>query len=199
MPNTSTVTAYRDQLAALLPRGAAWAKQRGSMLLSLLESLAVEAARVDEHGGDLLVEMIPDTTLEMLADWERVAGLPDDCVTDETRTIETRRAALLTKLRSLGGQSRQYFIDLAAVFGFTITITEFKPFRAGSGHSGDPVCSEAWAFAWRVNAPTVTVTPFRAGAGAAGEPLRIWGNARLECLLSRYKPAHTEVLFAYSG
>ena len=197
MPNSETVSAYREQLAALLPRGSAWAKQRGSMLVSVLESLAVEAARIDERGDDLLVEMTPDTTLEMLADWERVAGLPDTCGAEDVQTIETRSAALLTRLKSLGGQSPQYFIDLAEIFGFRITISEFMPFRAGVSYAGDPLTNGDWVFAWQVNAPLVTVTPFRSGVGAAGEPLRIWGNGRLECIINQHKPAHTIALFAY--
>jgi len=199
MPSSQSIAAYAGQVAALLPQGAAWARERGTVLLSLLEALAIEAARIDERGGDLLDEMIPDRTFEMLADWERVAGLPDDCFADEADTIETRRAALLTRLRSLGGQSAGYFIDLAAIFGFTITVSEFLPFRAGVSHAGDYLTNGDWVFTWQVNAPEVTVSTFRAGIGAAGEPLRLWGNNRLECLLGRFKPAHTILIFTYSG
>lgn len=197
MPNSETVSAYREQIRSLLPQGAAWARDRATKLIELLEALAIEAARVDERGGDLLREMIPDVTLEMLTDWERTAGLPDDCVADEVQTLAVRRASLLTKLRSLGGQSRQYFIDLAAIFGFEITITEFFPFRAGISTAGDALSNSDWAFTWQVNAPEETVTPFLAGVGAAGEPLRTWGNERLECLLRQNRPAHTVVIFAY--
>lgn len=198
MPKAATVSAYSEQLKALLPRGAAWAKQRTAMLISLLDALAVEAARVDERGLDLLDEMIPDRAVEMLAAWERVAGLPDDCVTDEVQTLESRRAALLTRLQSLGGQSVQYFIDLAAIFGFIVTVSEFQAFRAGVSVAGDQLTNDGWIFYWQVNAPSTTVTSFKVGVGSAGEPLRIWGNDRLECLMTRYKPAHTTVVFAYS-
>lgn len=43
------------------------------------------------------------------------------------------------------------------------------------------------------NAPVL----FSAGRSAAGDPLAAWGNVPLECVLTRAKPAHTTVLFAY--
>lgn len=197
MPDLETIRAYAGQLAALLPSGPAWPRNRDSKLVALLEALAVEAARVDERGGELLSEMTPDTTFEMLPDWELAAGLPDYC-DDVVETISQRRDALLARLRSLGGQSPAYFVALAETFGFAISVTEYRPFRAGMSCAGDGLTNGDWVFTWQINAPSETVFPFRAGLGVAGEPLATWGNSRLECLMERFRPAHTLLIFTYS-
>ena len=94
---------------------------------------------------------------------------------------------------------KKYFEAVAAELGYQVTITEFFPFRAGASKAGDPAAGDAWAFAWQVNAPETTIWEFKAGHSTAGEPLRTWGNEKLECVIERLKPAHTEVLFAYGG
>ena len=189
---------YQRQLIDLLPPGPAWSRNPESILGKLLHGQGEELARVHNRALDLIEEADPRTTLELLPDWERVAGLPEPCV-DPPDTLDERRTALVDKLTRLGGQSRQFFIDLAAKFGFVVTITEFKPFTAGS-LAGDPVNSEEWQYAWQVNAPDTTITSvFRAGQSFAGDPLRDWGNELLECLINRFKPAHTHVEFVYGS
>jgi uncharacterized protein YmfQ (DUF2313 family) len=189
--------AYLGQLQELLPPGAAWTREPAAMLTEVLSAWSAELARVDQRADDLLNEGDPRITLELLPDWERVAGLPDPCA-GAPETVAERRDRLVGRLTSRGGQSRQYFIDLAASYGFIITITEFQPLRVGF-RAGDRCYGIAWAFAWQVNAPEETVRIFRAGQSFAGEPLASWGNAILECVTSRLKPAHTHAIFAYGG
>lgn len=187
---------YANQLRALLPRGEAWRAERGSLMDSLLLAIATEFARIDARGGDLLNEADPRTTVELLEDWERVLGLPNPCITEE-QTNAQRRAAVVEKVRRLGGQSVAYFLQVAESLGYDITITEFRPFVAGSD-AGDPLTNGDWIFTWQVNGPEVTTTDFKVGVSAVGEPLRTWGNEELECVINQLKPAHTHVLFAYA-
>ncbi|WP_083554639.1 YmfQ family protein [Novosphingobium sp. NDB2Meth1] len=194
--------AYFEQLRALLPRGAAWICEAGTTLGKLLSGLAVELARIDARGIDLIEEADPRTAYELLPDWERVAGLPDTC-TGAPETARERQAALHQKLTSTGGQTIAYFIDLAAKAGFLIEIDEHRPAVVGMACDAE-LYGEAWAFAW-----TVRVLPFNgtqqgelpvavAEAGdPVGIPLRGWGALDLECLIGRARPAHTTVLFAY--
>jgi uncharacterized protein YmfQ (DUF2313 family) len=111
------------------------------------------------------------------------------------QSLEQRRNALVAKLTQLGGQSRQYFIDLAAALGYEITITEFQPFTVNSGVN-DPLCDTEWRFVWQVNASQDTIRRFSVQSGV-NDPLASWGNDQLECVINRLKPAHTIVLFAY--
>lgn len=188
---------YREQLKALLPPGQAFPREHGTTLDSLLDGMAQELARVDGRGIRLAFEANPSQTSELLADWERVARLPDKCTGTPEETLQGRRQALTAKLSSTGGQSAAYFIGVADALGYTVTIDEFRPFRAGRSAASDALTNGDWLFTWRVNAPAVTVIPFRAGLSAAGEPLQAWGNDALECKINQLKPAHTIALFAY--
>jgi uncharacterized protein YmfQ (DUF2313 family) len=189
---------YRDALAGLLPSGQAWPRDPQSALQQLVRSFAAELERLDMRAAQLLAETDPASTTELLPDWERVVGLPDPCVTTG-QTVAERRLALEGRLTSVGGQSRRFFIELAARLGYSVTIDEFASSTAATA-AGISFTGDGWAHIWRVNVPTtVAVTPFRAGAGAAGEPLRVWSNEVIECQFNRYKPAHTQVLFAYAG
>ncbi len=160
------------------------------------EGLSLDA--VQGRAESLIDEADVRTAADLLADWERVAGLPDTCVF--TPTVEPtpgqRRDAVVGKLTSQGGQRAEYFIQIALAAGFVVTVTEPHP------HTVDddvdlPVYDAPWRFAWYINAPAVTVRVF-AVDDTVDDPLAIWGNAPLECVIRRYKPAHTQVLFAYA-
>jgi uncharacterized protein YmfQ (DUF2313 family) len=193
----SDENAYTQQLIKLAPSGLAWSTESTSNWVKLLSAIAAECARVDAMGGLLVEESFPDTTLLLLPNWERVAGLPDDCSAFED-TIQIRKRNLLAKIVARGGATKQYLIEVAETFGFTINIVEFDQFRVDYSRVGDPLCDEPWQFAFEVQAPSETITWFRSGGSAAGEPLATWGNERLECLITKLKPAHTVALFAYS-
>lgn len=189
---------YLHILQQLLPPGAAWPREAEATLTKLLEALAQGLALVHNRAEALIEEADPRTTAEMLTDWERVAGLPDPC-SGLAETVQERRAAVVAKLTSRGGQSIAFLEALAAAYGFTVTVSEFRPFRAGINRAGDPLNGEWWPYVFQINAPETTITYFRAGQSAAGEPLRKWGNELLECVISRVKPAHTDVIFAYGA
>lgn len=188
---------YRTQLQALLPQGAAWPRAATALWTKLLDAIAEEFARIDGRALQLIDEADPRTTAEMLADWERVAGLPDSCSGLLADTQQGRRNELVSKLVGQGGQSRTYFIEVAAALGFSIEIEEFRPFRVGQATAGQALTNGDWRFAWRVRAPTVTVMRFRVGQSAVGEALATWGNAGMECRIRNYRPAQTNVIFAY--
>lgn len=191
-----TAEHYLNQLQALLPPGKAWTREPDADLTKLLRGLAEEFARVDRRAEDLIEEADPRTCYELLPDWEEFASLPDACH-GQAVSIEERRAALVARLTARGGQSRPFFIALAAALGYQIGITEYSPFQAGST-AGDRLTNGDWVFAWQVDAAESTVRSFVAGS-AAGEPLASWGNELLECAINKLKPAHTHVLFAYGG
>lgn len=189
---------YVSLLQNLLPQGWAWPREPDTNMENLLTAKAEELNRVGCRVQDQLTEAYPLTTSELLTDWERMTGLPETCE-GQAETVALRREAVAQKLSSIGGQSPGFYIDVAERLGYTITITEFSPFRVGVNSAGDPLYGEDWAYAWQVNAPEETVRYFAAGQGAAGEPLASWGNELLECVISRLKPAHTIVIFAYGS
>lgn len=177
-----TAADYLQQLQALLPPGAAWSRDATAVLTRLLAGLAAELARADGRGEALLEEADPRSVGELIAEWETAFGLPDPC-TGVLETLVQRRQALTAKVGAQGGQSRGYFIALAAAVGYVVTIDEVV---------------DGNQYKWRINAPAVTVTYFRAGTGRSGERLASWGNTLLECIITRCCPAHTQVVFGYA-
>ena len=187
---------YKSTLLNLLPVGLAWPREKGTNLDNFITAVAEEPNRVDLRVEDMLKESYPLTSSELLPDWERITGLPGECQ-EAPETLQFRREAVDQKLASTGGQSKQFYIDLAAKIGFEVTITEYQPFKVGRNTMGQPLNGDDWAYAWQVNAPEETIRDFKTGNSAVGEPLRIWGNEILECVIGQVKPAHTYVLFAY--
>ncbi|NBB51512.1 DUF2313 domain-containing protein [Rhizobium sp. CRIBSB] len=191
-----SVEAYTHQLQALLPGGPIWTRDPAARLTAVLAALAAEFARLDQRAEQLTVELDPRTTYEMLTDWERVLGLPDGC-TPVTGTISERRAAVIQKLTSLGGQTPAFFVALAAALGFEVVIHEFDP-DVDDYSPGLDITGGKWRHAWRMEVLTQTdFTSFRAGVSAAGDRLVEGGALDLECVIRRAKPAHSQVLFTY--
>lgn len=193
----ATLAEYVESLRQLLPSGSVWRTEPGTRLRQLLEALAGRLVAFHARAVGLLDEADPRTTTELIADWERVAGLPGPCG-DLGETLQQRRAALVQALTATGGASAAYFEALAVSLGYPgVTITEFDPFRAGDPVGG-AVTGDTVAFVWQVNVPvSVAISSFRVGQSVAGEPLRAWGNEQIECVFNHLKPAHTTILFAY--
>jgi uncharacterized protein YmfQ (DUF2313 family) len=204
---------YSVAFSALMPQGQAWPRDEKSTLMRVVRGLSQIWGRVDGRAADLLeIESDPRLTTELLPDWERAWGLPDECVSAPL-TIEARRQVLVHKMTSLGEQSRSYFIGLAAEIGYTITITEYAPFMAGISQCGDTsnppldmhprweIGPPQMRFFWTVHVSGAQLMWFRASSGQAGvDPhLRIGVPEDLECLLNKWKPAHTEIVFDLSG
>lgn len=193
-----TAAEYLAQLQALLPPGAAWRRDEGSALTEFLNALAEELARIDQRIDALLNEADPRTTYELLADWERVAGLPDPC-TPADASIEERRLSLVQRLTMLGGASRQYFIDLAASLGYPgATVTEFRPFTCVSECEDSLTQPPDWPHTWQLNLAETRITNMTC-VSACNAALRSWGDFTIECVVRRLRPAQTHVLFAYGA
>jgi len=195
--------AYAQQLRQLLPRGRVWDFAANSVFAGLLGGLAEELARIDARARDLIEDADPRTTLELLTDWERVVGLPDNCSGEAPDNATERQIALHEKLTKRGAQNAAAYVDAAARLGYIIDIEEHRPFRTGD-RADAWVNSQDWTYVW-----TVHVRPFDGFLEEAtfiahlkaGDPcglrLRGFGALSLECVIEHAKPAHTHVLFAY--
>jgi uncharacterized protein YmfQ (DUF2313 family) len=195
-PLVATAQDYLWQFQRLLPRGRIWHRGWGSVQAADLLTLMPSWARLHERANNLLVDAFPCSTTELLPEWEASLGLPDPC-TGQLETLQQRTAAVCAKFAARGGQSVNYYIELAAAHGYTITITQYAAFRVDINSADDPLYDEAWDFAWMVTAPTTSITYFSADVSLADEPLEWWGNEQLECLIRAAAPAHTIVMFQY--
>jgi uncharacterized protein YmfQ (DUF2313 family) len=186
---------YREALLALLPRGRVWPKEPGSTHYRLMDGFAPTFERLDRRAQELLFDLFPANTVELLPEWEATLGLPDPCDGEE-QTLEQRRNQVLIRLFEGGGQSKTYYLAVLARLGYEdAEIREYAPFRANASVANTPVYSEAWWFVWTVVLPNASVTYFRANASTANEPLFSLSAEAVFCTLAAIKPAHTVVLF----
>ncbi len=187
---------YRQQLAGLLPQGMAWPQDPASALQQLLGAFGATLATHDQAARTLVDDVFPAFTTKFINEWERVCGLPDACTVLGSQTLAERRASVVAKLGSSGGQSRAYFIGIAKAMGYpSATITEYQPRRMGA-RMGTPYAGIDWAHVWQLNLPAQKITQ-RVSGSPFGERYRVWGDAVLECTINQLKPAHTLVKFKY--
>lgn len=202
---------YLMMFQSLLPSGQAWNRESGSSTTNLLTVMSSEFAKIHGRADDLLNEADPRTTIELLSDWESNLGLPDTC-TGGFNTIQERRDAVVQKVTMTGGQSAQYFKDVAAAIGYEIEIAEFRPFVCGLSEcalteniQGNTTLiygitdQEDIRFNWRVTVLGSRVTWFSCGVSELGKDhfAEIANASDLECLLNRIKPSHTNLIFSY--
>lgn len=188
---------YLAGLKALFPRGRIWPKDPDAVQSTVLSGLSPTLERLNSRANYLLIDAFPETTDELLPEWEESLGLPDPCA-GVSPTVQQRRAQVVARLTDSGGQSAPYFVNFAATLGYTVTITNYTTARIGRSRCGDPLNGAAWAHAWAVNAPLNTVTKAEIGVASAGEPLASWGNTVLECEIKPRAPAHSVLLFQYN-
>ena len=69
-----------DFLAALqayLPTGPAWPRDPDTIVTQILSGIARAQARLHARENQLLIDLFPATTVELLPEWEASVGLPD--------------------------------------------------------------------------------------------------------------------------
>jgi uncharacterized protein YmfQ (DUF2313 family) len=211
MGNATVKQNYVDFLQKHFPRGFAWFQSRPSIIDALVNSIAEEPCRIEERGHKFLDEMDPNTTFEMLENWERLLNIPDECSPPGDPSIFERRVRVLQKLTTGGGQNDGFYRLIAQQLGYDIDVLDvenFRDFRVGISRVGEALTNSTlpngttgpagWAFAFRIKAPIEDfVRYFRVGQSTVGERLVLVENTTLECVIEKYKPAHTTVLFSY--
>ena len=179
---------YVELFKHALPRGAAWTRELGSVAHDLYTGLMVEMARIDARAEDLLREMDPSQTVELIDDWERVFGLPDPCYPAPT-AIADRQAALVTRVISRGGWSGgpsvPFLTSVLVTIGYLeadILIRRFKWQSANCNSKCDAPLNSAiagWPFVWEF-----VIT--------SGD-----NDVQAQCLMERYALAHLGLMFAF--
>lgn len=154
-----------------------------------LEGLCLDLGA--ERAADLLHELFPGSTSELIDAWERVYGL----VPGFDGLLQLRQNRIIQKMRELGRLDRTYFIQLAAALGYQIVIEELCPFMAGWSCAGDELGDDASDWCWCVWYSEGLGYYFRAGESCAGEHLSYNYDETLFTLFSDLKPADTFVEF----
>jgi uncharacterized protein YmfQ (DUF2313 family) len=215
MASVEGIKKFTRLIKGLLPLGRAWETVREDAI-NLFPGLAVEFCRIKDRAKDLLTEIDPGTSTELLEDWETLLGLPDDCTPATTDLIE-RRTQARQKLAAVGGISADFYEQVADDLGFEAFVSDAHPFKVGHSVVGDFLYNSLedrdifkagftvgeylynwrWDFCFIVNVEATTVEAFEVGNNVVGDPLVSFGNELLECTIAKLKPAHTCSFFTF--
>lgn len=195
-----TAQDYYQQQAALLPPGPAWNLNLNAGMHDVLRGLAQEFAKIDSRAHDLLNEMVPTGVRELLPDWERVMGLPDQC-SPPAPLFWQRRSEVVRRFGAVGEQRPAYFIHIAALMGYPgARVTEHRAPRFGRSRFGVGRWG-TWSsqFFWILHLGQHAARGIRFGATVWGERFGVIPGDAIECAIRRYAPAHTVVIFKYEA
>lgn len=185
---------YIRLLSALLPPGPAWSASDPS-----IAGAAPSLTRVHQRADALMRELDPRTTTELINRWERLCGLPDECIPAGTQTLRQRQQRLDAKVNLAGGINENFYLAQLAALGrpdATITRYDKSTFTCSSACT-DAVNAPEWRYYWQVNMPAATNTTWMTCGDPCDSALRIWGDTVVECVLNKLCPSHTYVIFKY--
>jgi uncharacterized protein YmfQ (DUF2313 family) len=200
---------YKSLIRKLFPKGEAWRIEPGTPFAKLADALAQEPARIEKRLENFLNEMDPRTTSEMLDNWERLLNIPDECTpADASTVISDRRLRIMQKLTTGGGQNGAFYLLLAQQLGYDsslFSVNSFNDFKVGFSAVGEALTNATdsdgeetgWPHTFRVEAPAEFVQRFRVGRSTVGQKLVLPENTTLECVMRKFAPAHSTVLFAF--
>ena len=189
-----------QQVADSLPRGRAWGAKNteGSNTRGLINSVAVAHNRGQQQIELLDREFRIDQTFDLLEDWERSVGIPDECL-GASETLAQRRQAVIDRLRKhpivtleeMGDYVNGLFPGLSitlipGVDYYTFEYTFEVSFLGGVSEKfillvQIPVGGESFEYDFEL--------PFIGGPD----------TERLRCLLEKIVPANVYVIIEFTG
>lgn len=172
-----------------------WLLQRSKLTNQLVQTVT----RVHQRADALMQELDPRTTTELINRWERLCGLPDECMPAGTQTLRQRQQRLDAKVNLAGGINEDFYLAQLAALGrpdATITRYDKSTFTCSSACT-DAVNAPEWRYYWQVNMPAATNTTWMTCGDPCDSALRIWGDTVVECVLNKLCSSHTYVIFKY--
>ena len=191
----NTIEENTQALADLLPQGVAWEAKNleEANMYKLLRALSKEFKRVQSKINEFVTEHDPETTTNLIEEWEAAVGIPDDCFKNNV-SLDLRRKQVVAKLAKMNVQTANDFIDLAAYFGYNVIIKDISegsyfpltlPFTLG-GDSSNRMYVKFVDLDKPNNVFPLTL-PFTLGGD---------GNI-IVCIFNKLKPATIQIVFSY--
>jgi len=189
-------------LASHLPIGRVW--QQGfsadSNIGKFLRGLAYEYYRFQVLARKVSIEMDIREANELLIEWEKSVGLPDSCFSTQISDDE-RRKQIEAKFSKFGGvQTREDFIRVAALFGYSIEI--FSGMEVGAF----PLTFPIFFFTSSTDAGhTIIIVLLGSYSGSDyfalpfPIPFGIGGSSFLQCIFRKLAPANCQILVINEG
>jgi len=175
---TATNADYLLTLQQLLPPGVIWTRDPDRRLTLLLQGIADEVVRAHNYVTTGFEEADPQTTTNLIAEWERACGLPEFGVFPVL--IADRRHVLIVKLRNVGGASEPHWEAFALLYGFAVDVEDGP-----------------WTFYWTASCPAQI---HRMDCNdECNSPLITFSSVVMPMVLAweKYKPAHTAIYWTH--
>lgn len=197
--NDSTVPAYKDNINngtvqviknSLSPLAAT--KSKFALFLSVFSN---ELYLFQERSHALYRESIPGLAVELLPEWEKITGFPNECTINyDLVPIEERQQYVHGQIYSehSKGLTEQYIVDYALLLGYVIDVTDdvTDPFRvAPNGVDPDDLGSRVGDRLDSTGQSGVQI--FKIISGDT-DPDKL---ARFQCQVEKLKPAHVEIIW----
>lgn len=183
------VEAYTDSLAAYMPSGRLFTAKdvKDSNFRKLLRGMAGELFHANGLLRDYSTEILPDTTVEFISEWESAVGIPDSCFTG-VGTLNERRRDILVKLAALGTQTAEDFESLALTFGISVVVLSGNDPLAAAAVVGDTDKEKRFTIVIQYAQQVGFNYEFDFAFGIDDTTL-------LNCIFSRVKPANCRLIF----
>ncbi|HDZ3732002.1 TPA: YmfQ family protein [Vibrio harveyi] len=191
-----TVEQWTNSIMSQMPRGVLWQRATSLDLYKYAQGYAPRLEQVEASADSLLFEMRPETTYELLPEWEEYLGLPE-CSSKTGDNFEYRRFAVIEKYHRKGGLQAWNIQKLAIDLGFTVEVDETFPHHCLRG-CNYPLWEQKYRYILRV---TVYGIP-NAYMTCLDDVLTrlVSSDARvLECTLNRYKLSGLYYEFYYAS
>lgn len=190
-----SVEAWLNALQQVLPRGKAWSREENADLTAFLRGLAYRLSRAESNADLLLTEMRPETTKQLLEEWEEYLALPECDI--GAGTFEDRRRAVTEKYHRKGGLAPWQIEAVAAALGFNVRVNVILPH-----HCMRSCMYPLWPFRyrWLLQIEVLDVSGGRFTCmDNVMTPLLSDRARELECVLTKYRLAGTGYEYIYEG
>ncbi len=180
-----SVEQWGEALQQQMPRGRAWPRDVDADLPKYVMGFAKRLADLELSADQLLLEMRPETTVQLLPEWEEYLGLPECDISGQS--FEQRRAAVVEKYHRKGGLQIWMIEQIAAALGFNVKVTEQWPHHVLRSVTY-PIYPASTRFILRVDVYDLPEERFTVLDNVL-VPLRGTAPLMLECVLNRLKLA----------
>lgn len=184
---------WTNAIMAQLPRGVIWSREPSLDLYKYASGYAPRLQAVEVSANGLLAEMRPESTFQMLPDWEWYLGLPE-CNIDRP-TFEQRRDAVTEKNYRKGGLQGWNIEKLAADLGFDIEFQEIFPHHCLRGCTY-PLYEDKYRHLIRIYVKGITQA-YATCLDDCLTPLVSESAVILECTLNKFKMGGKYYEFIY--
>lgn len=119
-----TIEVAASQLASNLPDGRCWEAKNlpGTNIYATVSACGAEFREIQKQIEILAREFDIRLTDQLLPDWEKSCGLPEECI-GQMNSLEDRRNAVIIRLRKIPFVTKEEFEQLAfSLTGLSVTV-----------------------------------------------------------------------------